>query len=60
MIPSTIGRLIEIGDSPRLQEKASANLEARQLLTKWVQQNYVRAALLLFAGITGLRATIAA
>ena len=60
MLPSTINRLLEISGSSKLQEKASANLEARQLLTKWVAQNYVRAALLFFAGVAGLRATIAA
>ena len=60
MLPSNITRLLEISGSTKLQEKASANLEARQLLSKWVQQNYVRAALLFVAGVAGLRATIAA
>ncbi|KAK4545608.1 hypothetical protein LTR36_002560 [Oleoguttula mirabilis] len=60
MKPSNITRLLEISESKTMQEKASANLEARQLLHKWVSQNYVRMALLLVAGVAGLRATIAA
>ncbi|KAK5127308.1 hypothetical protein LTR08_004435 [Meristemomyces frigidus] len=58
MIPSNIRRLIEISESPKMQERASANLEARQLLTKWVQQNYLRVGLLLVAGVAGLKATV--
>merc|ERR1712087_933247 len=38
-------------ESKALQEKATATLEARQLLVKWVRQNYVRAALAFVAGV---------
>ncbi|KAK5126955.1 hypothetical protein LTR85_008313 [Meristemomyces frigidus] len=58
MAPSNINRLLQISEDKAMQEKASANLEARQLLHKWVNQNYVRMALLLVAGVAGLRATI--
>lgn len=57
MAPSNINRLLQISESKTMQEKASANLEARQLLHKWVNQNYVRMALLLVAGASALRAT---
>lgn len=55
-----INRLIEISGDKGKQEKATANLEARQLLIRWVKQNYVRSACFLFAGVAALRATIAA
>jgi len=60
MAPSNIKRLLEISESKALQTKATANLEHRQLLAKWVGQNYVRMALLLVAGVAGLQGTIAA
>lgn len=52
-----IGRLITISESPELQEKATANLEARQLMVRWVKQNYVRSALLAATGFAALGAT---
>lgn len=51
-----INRLLEIDGSKAMQEKATATLEHRQLLVKWVGQNYIRAALWLAAGLTALRA----
>ncbi|KAI7087330.1 hypothetical protein KC356_g4230 [Hortaea werneckii] len=56
---SNIVRLLEISESKALQEKATATLEARQLLIKWVRQNYVRAALAFAAGVYSVRATLA-
>ncbi|KAI7523210.1 hypothetical protein KC331_g18801, partial [Hortaea werneckii] len=56
---SNIVRLLEISESKALQEKATATLEARQLLVKWVRQNYVRAALAFVAGVYSVRATLA-
>merc|ERR1711915_1078112 len=56
---SNIVRLLEISESKTLQEKATATLEARQLLVKWVRQNYVRAALAFVAGVYSVRATLA-
>jgi len=42
MYPSNIKRLIAINGSKAAQEKATVSLEARQLLKKWVFQNYFR------------------
>jgi len=57
---SGIKRLLAISEDKKLQEKATANLEHRQLLSRWVTQNYVRAALYAVAGVAALRATVAA
>ena len=38
-----IQRLLTISGNKTMQEKATANLEHRQLLIRWVKQNYVRA-----------------
>jgi hypothetical protein len=55
-----INRLLEIRKDESKQAKATANLEARQLLARWVKQNYVRAALYVAAGVVALRGTIGA
>lgn len=60
MLKSNINRLLQISESKALQEKATVTLEARQLLIRWVRENYVRVALSLAAGIAGVRATLAA
>ena len=48
-----INRLIQISENKAAQEKATANLEHRQLLVKWVKQNYVRTIATLVAGVLG-------
>lgn len=55
MMPG-IQRLIAISESSAAQEKADANLEHRQLLIKWVKQNYVRALAMMVGGLAGLQA----
>ncbi|KAK0342781.1 hypothetical protein LTR02_006179 [Friedmanniomyces endolithicus] len=55
-----INRLIAISGDTRMQEKATANLEHRQLLSTWIMQNYVRAASYFVAGVVALRATVGA
>ncbi|EMC93401.1 hypothetical protein BAUCODRAFT_76104 [Baudoinia panamericana UAMH 10762] len=55
MLPG-INKLIAISQSKVKQEKATASLEARQLLTRWNAQNAVRASLFLVAGLAALRA----
>lgn len=57
---SGIKRLMEISGDKGKQAKATANLEARQLLIRWVKQNYVRAACFLVAGVAAVRGTLAA
>lgn len=56
---SGIQRLIAISGNKTMQEKATANLEHRQLLIRWVKQNYVRAIINAAVGVVTLRATIA-
>jgi len=51
-----INKLLKISESKEMQEKATANLEARQLLRTWVIENYVRAALLLGAAVAATSA----
>lgn len=60
MHKSNINRLLDISNSKALQERATATLEARQLLVRWVRENYVRMALSLTAGIVAVRATLTA
>lgn len=58
VFPGSANRLIKISGDKALQGKASANLEHRQLMQKWVRQNYVRVALMVIAGVAGLQATL--
>jgi len=59
MLPSNISRLVEISEGGKAaQDRATANLEARQLLKKWVWQNYVRGGLVLAAGVAAVQATL--
>ncbi|KXL43603.1 hypothetical protein M433DRAFT_144912 [Acidomyces richmondensis BFW] len=60
VMKANISRLIEISKDKSMQEKATANLEARQRLIKWTKQNYVRVAAFMVAGIAAVRATVAA
>ncbi|TKA82741.1 hypothetical protein B0A55_01087 [Friedmanniomyces simplex] len=60
VMSSGINRLIAISGDKTKQEKATANLEHRQLLSTWITQNYVRAALYFVAGGAALRATVGA
>ncbi|KAK5677470.1 hypothetical protein LTS10_010042 [Elasticomyces elasticus] len=56
---SGIKRLIAISEDKAKQEKATANLEHRQLLSKWITQNYMRAGFFFVAGVAAMRATAA-
>ena len=54
-----IQRLLTISGNKTMQEKATANLEHRQLLIRWVKQNYVRAIINAAVGVVTLRTAIA-
>ena len=58
MLPG-IKRLIRISESEKAMEKADVNLEHRQLLIKWVRQNYVRSVVAAVSAVLGLSASIA-
>ncbi|KAK3071717.1 hypothetical protein LTR53_008146 [Teratosphaeriaceae sp. CCFEE 6253] len=60
VMSSGIKRLIAISEDRTMQEKATADLEHRQLLSQWMSQNYVRVALYVGAGLAALNATLAA
>ena len=53
-----IQRLLAIGKDKGKMAKATSNLEVRQLLGRWVVQNYVRAGLYVVSGVLAWRATI--
>ncbi|KAK3670575.1 hypothetical protein LTR78_009543 [Recurvomyces mirabilis] len=53
-----IQRLLEIGKDKGKMAKATSNLEVRQLLGRWVLQNYVRAGLYVASGVLAWRATM--
>lgn len=57
MMPG-INRLIRISDDKRVQEKAEQTLEHRQLMVRWVEQNYLRSAAALLSGLAGLWASL--
>lgn len=59
MLPG-ITRLIQISEDREVQSKSEQTLEHRQLLKKWVAQNYVRSVLFLTSGFVGLWATVMA
>ncbi|KAH9825959.1 hypothetical protein Tdes44962_MAKER03883 [Teratosphaeria destructans] len=54
-----IRRLVAIAGAGReVQEKATADLEARRRIARWTRQNWVRVGAFLVAGLAGLRATL--
>lgn len=59
MGPST-KRLIEIASDEKKTSKSEQNLEHRQLLIRWVKQNYVAVALQLASAVFGVQAIIMA
>lgn len=59
MMPS-IKRLLAISEADeKTQGRIEMSLEHRQLMIKWVRQNWVRSGLALFAGVTALRTMMA-
>lgn len=59
MVPG-IGRLMAISEDKDVMLKSEQNLEHRQLLIRWVKQNYVTVTLKLVSGVVALRAIVAA
>ena len=58
MLPS-IKRLIQISEADeKTQGRIEMSLEHRQLMIKWVRQNWIRTGLSLFAGVTTLSAML--
>lgn len=57
MMPG-INRLSVISEDKRIQEKSEQTLEHRQLMIRWVKQNYVRTAAALGSGLAGICASI--
>ena len=57
MIPGT-ERLRAIAEKKEVTEKSEMNLEHRQLMIRWVKQNYVVVALQFVSAVLGLRAAM--
>lgn len=57
MMPG-IKRLIAISEDEEVQEKTEQTLEHRQLMIRWVKQNYLRSTAALVSGLVGLWASI--
>lgn len=58
MLPS-IKRLIKISESDeKTQGRIEMSLEHRQLMIKWVRQNWIRTGIALFGGVTALKAML--
>lgn len=56
MMPS-MKRLVAISEDEKLLAKTEQTLEHRQLLTQWVNQNYLRVGVALASGLLGLYAS---
>ena len=57
---SGVNRLLAISEQDKVMLKTEQNLEHRQLLIRWVKQNYVAVMLQLASGVVALRAIVAA
>ena len=60
MMPG-IKRLMALASADKgVLDKSEQTLEHRQLMTRWVKQNFVRTAVLLVGSVAGLWATVTA